>query len=50
MKYVGIDWAREEHRCALIDEEGTVQAQWAVVHDGPGLDGLVQRLAAEASL
>lgn len=47
MKYVGIDWAREEHRCALIDEDGMVQAEWAVVHDGSGLGGLVERLAAE---
>jgi len=47
VKYVGIDWARAEHRCALIDEEGTVQAEWAAVHDGPGLRALVVRLGEE---
>jgi transposase len=31
----------------MIDEEGTVLAEWAVVHDGSGLGGLVERLLAE---
>jgi len=47
VKYLGVDWASEAHQCGLVDEEGTIVAEWSVPNDGEGLDALLGRLQEE---
>src|ERR1051326_2838146 len=35
--FVGIDWARQQHRACLLDAEGKRVAERDVTHDGAGL-------------
>src|ERR1051326_44512 len=38
--FVGIDWARQQHRACLLDAEGKRVAERDVTHDGAGLQEL----------
>jgi transposase len=38
--FVGIDWARDQHRARILDAEGTTVAECDVTHDGAGLSEL----------
>jgi transposase len=49
--FVGLDWARNQHRARVLDAEGTSVAERDVTHDGAGLselcDWLLKTTAAE---
>lgn len=47
MRYVGIDWATDIHRCALVEESGEVKAEWPAPSDAKGLAALIKRLNDE---
>jgi len=47
MKYVGIDWAKDEHVVALLDESGAVLDEWRVRHEPRPVRRLVDRLAEQ---
>jgi transposase len=42
--FVGLDWASTEHAVCVIDERGTVQAEFTVKHTAEGLADLRARL------
>jgi transposase len=42
--YVGIDWASAEHAVCVLDDQGTVRAQFRVAHSAAGLASLVTQL------
>lgn len=44
--YAGLDWASASHAVCVIDERGSVHAQFEVTHDAAGLAELVRRLHA----
>ena len=44
MKYVGIDWARDFHDVAIVDEQGTRVGEFRVGHDVQGVAELYRRL------
>jgi transposase len=44
--FAGLDWASRSHSICLIDEQGSVQAQFDVAHSAEGLAELVRRLRA----
>lgn len=47
MKYLGIDWANDEHVVALVDDEGTEIDVWTVPYHGAGVQSLLDRLDDE---
>ena len=42
--FVGIDWATQTHRVALLDSEGRAVEQYNAAHSGEGLAALVEKL------
>jgi transposase len=46
MRFVGIDWASEEHAVAVHDDAGKQLASFMVAHSAEGFDRLVARLRA----
>ena len=44
--FAGLDWASRTHAVCVIDDHGTVRAQFEVTHDAAGLSELRRRLAA----
>jgi transposase len=44
--FAGLDWASRTHAACVIDEPGSVRAQFEVAHDAAGLAELVRRLRA----
>ncbi len=44
--FAGLDWASRTHAVCVIDEHGSVRAQFEVRHDAAGLAELRRRLAA----
>ena len=42
--FVGIDWATQTHRVALLDSEGRAVEQYNAAHSGDGLAALVEKL------
>ncbi len=42
--FVGIDWATQTHRIALLDSEGQAVEQYNAAHSGEGLAALVEKL------
>jgi transposase len=47
--FVGLDWARDQHRACLLDGEGRRLAECDVAHDGAGLSELCDWLADKAA-
>jgi len=45
--FVGIDWASEQHRVALLDAGGNRIDEWQVTHSGAELGQLCDRLLAQ---
>ena len=41
----GVDWARDDHAIAIVDDGGQVVERFTVAHTGAGLRDLVRRLA-----
>ena len=44
-RFVGIDWAAEEHAVSVLDESGRGVMAFTIAHSREGLDTLVNRLA-----
>jgi transposase len=45
-RFVGIDWAAEEHAVCVLDPAGTVLRSFAVAHSRTGFEMLAKKLAA----
>jgi len=51
--YIGVDWASAEHAVCVLDDQGTVRAQFRVAHSVAGLGSLgpqLRRFGAPAEL
>jgi transposase len=44
--FVGIDWAREEHRAVAVDKDGQLMGERRVRHTGPGIRGFGEWVAS----
>lgn len=44
-RFVGVDWASEEHQVCVLDGQGEVVGEKVVAHSGDGLDTLVRWLS-----
>jgi transposase len=44
-RFVGIDWAAEEHAVSVLDESGRAVVAFTIAHSREGLETLVNRLA-----
>ena len=48
--YAGLDWASRNHAVCIIDERGSVRANFEVSHDAAGLAQLRERLSRLGAL
>lgn len=46
-RYVGVDWASQEHQICVLDEEGNAVSSFKVRHDGEALSRFADRLVSE---
>ncbi|MBV8985414.1 MAG: IS110 family transposase, partial [Acidimicrobiia bacterium] len=45
-RYVGIDWASEEHAVCVVDENGRRRASFSIAHSRDGFEQLLNKLAS----
>jgi len=45
-RFVGIDWASEEHAVCVLDEVGRSTSSFTIAHSSEGFENLVRRLAS----